>query len=186
MSVAQTAAIADMNQRLIAIFTAVTDARNALVAATFAPATDLAAITTRVNALGAAEQKLAQTRADLIANLQSGPGRISQAQLDTLAQQTARGAGPGAQTAWQQRRDVVFDVLKKYAPDLVGTQESGRAALDEIQQNVPGYGEIGVSRDNGLTRGEYVAVLYRLDRFVVDEAGTFWLSETPEVVGSRS
>ena len=43
---------------------------------------------------------------------------------------------------------------------------------------------IGVAREDGRTDGEYSAILFRADRFGVAEAGTFWLSDTPEVAGS--
>jgi endonuclease/exonuclease/phosphatase family metal-dependent hydrolase len=33
-----------------------------------------------------------------------------------------------------------------------------------------------------MTRGEYSAILYRSERFEVDESDTFWLSSTPEKV----
>jgi len=51
---------------------------------------------------------------------------------------------------------------------------------------VPGYGEIGVGREDGKEKGEYSAILYRQDRFRVIDSGTFWFSDTPEKVGSTS
>jgi len=43
---------------------------------------------------------------------------------------------------------------------------------------------IGAGRDDGKTKGEYSAILYRRERFEVEQGGTFWLSDTPEVPGS--
>jgi endonuclease/exonuclease/phosphatase family metal-dependent hydrolase len=54
------------------------------------------------------------------------------------------------------------------------------------RRRVAVYGVIGVGRDDGRTKGEYAAILYRRERFHVAESGTFWFSDTPEVVASRS
>ncbi|CAN0591551.1 unnamed protein product, partial [Laminaria digitata] len=35
-------------------------------------------------------------------------------------------------------------------------------------------------------KGDFSAILYRTDRFIVDSSGTFWLSDTPEIVASTS
>jgi len=85
---------------------------------------------------------------------------------------------------WKNRKEMVFDVLRKYEPDVVGVQEALGFQLDEIREAVPGYEQIGVGRDDGKTRGEYSAILYKKSRFEVGESGTFWLSDTPEVPGS--
>lgn len=85
---------------------------------------------------------------------------------------------------WENRRDLVVNILRENQPDTVGLQEALRSQLDQIREGVAQYGQIGVGRDDGKTQGEYCAILYRLDRFDVDESGTFWLSDTPEAPGS--
>ncbi len=55
--------------------------------------------------------------------------------------------------------------------------------LDQIEQAVPGYAEIGEAREGG-TEGEYSAILYARERFRADASGTFWLSSTPERVSN--
>lgn len=86
---------------------------------------------------------------------------------------------------WPNRREMVFDVIRKQNSDVVGLQEALRFQMNEIREALPVYGEIGVAREDGRTDGEYSAILFRTDRFGVAEAGTFWLSDTPEVVGSN-
>lgn len=81
---------------------------------------------------------------------------------------------------WNKRKNLVFDVLRDQAPDVVGVQEALRFQLDEIGVRFPEYGEVGVGRDGGM-KGEYSAILYRKDRFEVDGSGTFWLSDTPTI-----
>ncbi len=92
------------------------------------------------------------------------------------------------QTAWSNRRQIVFDILKNHHIDVVGMQEVQRPQLDDIRQELPQYGEVGVGRDDGQTKGEYTAILYNKDRFMMyeDDASNFWLSQTPEVAGSKS
>jgi endonuclease/exonuclease/phosphatase family metal-dependent hydrolase len=87
---------------------------------------------------------------------------------------------------WSARREAAADIIKKDAPDFVGTQEAFREMLDDVRQRVPGYAEIGVGRDDGKTKGEYSAILYREAAWEVKESGTFWLSDTPEAAGSMT
>ena len=85
---------------------------------------------------------------------------------------------------WKNRHEMVFDVLRNHRPDIVGLQEALGFQIEQIREAVGGYGLIGVAREDGANEGEYSAILYRLDRFDVDESGTFWFSDTPEVPGS--
>lgn len=86
--------------------------------------------------------------------------------------------------SWEHRRDLVFEVIRDAAPDIIGTQEALRFQLDELRRALSEYDELGVGRTDGDTVGEYAAILYRRDRLRVEEGGTFWFSGTPEVAGS--
>jgi len=94
------------------------------------------------------------------------------------------GTANDGENRWENRRQMAFNVLHDNRPDVVGLQEALRFQIDEIRKALPSYGEIGVAREDGKTEGEYSAILYRNDRFSVDESGTFWFSDTPEVPGS--
>jgi endonuclease/exonuclease/phosphatase family metal-dependent hydrolase len=85
---------------------------------------------------------------------------------------------------WDKRKDMVCELLRRQQPDVMGLQEALRSQIDDIRAALPEYGEIGVGREDGKTKGEYSAILYRKDRFDVNDFGTFWLSDTPEVPGS--
>jgi endonuclease/exonuclease/phosphatase family metal-dependent hydrolase len=87
---------------------------------------------------------------------------------------------------WKLRRELVFDVMREANADLVGLQEALDGQIQELLQALPQYSVVGVGRDDGRTHGEYAAILYRRDRFRVADAGTFWFSDTPEVVASKS
>jgi endonuclease/exonuclease/phosphatase family metal-dependent hydrolase len=88
--------------------------------------------------------------------------------------------------AWPNRKEKVFTLIKKYNPDLIGVQEALKHQLDEIITALPEYAYVGVGRDDGKTAGEYSAIFYRKSSFDVLEDKTFWLSNTPEVPGSKS
>ncbi len=56
--------------------------------------------------------------------------------------------------------------------------------MNDLKSRLPEYNAIGVGRIDGVDKGEYSVILYKKDRFNEIESGNFWLSETPEVVGS--
>jgi len=87
---------------------------------------------------------------------------------------------------WPKRTHKVYDLIKKYDPDLIGLQEVLHHQLTDLLKNLPEYAHIGVGRDDGKTKGEYSAILYKTSRFKVVDKNTFWLSETPAVPGSKS
>jgi endonuclease/exonuclease/phosphatase family metal-dependent hydrolase len=87
---------------------------------------------------------------------------------------------------WPKRKQKVFDLIKKYNPDVIGVQEALHHQLMDLVQNLPGYNYIGVGRDDGATKGEYSAILYKKEKLTPDAQKTFWLSETPDVAGSKS
>lgn len=85
---------------------------------------------------------------------------------------------------WPNRRGHVVATIRDHAPHLLGVQEALRFQLDELGASLPGYRELGVGRDDGLTAGEYSAILVDTTRFAVVTHGTFWYSDTPTVPGS--
>ncbi len=86
------------------------------------------------------------------------------------------------ENAWAERRYFLVGQLRFYAPDIIGVQEALRHQLDFIQEQLSAYSWVGVGRDDGREAGEYAALFFRKDRFVVERSGTFWLSPTPDQV----
>ena len=86
---------------------------------------------------------------------------------------------------WNYRKDRVAKAIRFYDADIVGTQEVLHNQLVDLQQRLPEYESIGVGREDGKEAGEYSALWYRKDRFTAKDNGWFWLSETPEVAGSK-
>ena len=96
------------------------------------------------------------------------------------------GTANDGENRWPLRRDFLVDVIREQAADVIGLQEALAFQIDEITAAVPMYAAIGVGRDDGARKGEYSAILFRRDRFQVSDAGTFWFSDTPEVIASTS
>lgn len=86
--------------------------------------------------------------------------------------------------AWDQRKDMVFWTIKTYKPDVLGVQEALAGQLEELDAALPDYDWVGLGRDDGAAKGEFVPVFYRKDRFAKADEGHFWLSTRPEVPGS--
>ena len=70
-------------------------------------------------------------------------------------------------------------------PDLIGTQEGLYPQIKDIAADQPAYDWIGLGRDGG-SRGEFMAIFYRRDRFEPLEYEHFWLSDTPDVIASST
>lgn len=87
---------------------------------------------------------------------------------------------------WELRRDQLFALLKEQSPDVIGLQEALHFQIDEIIAALPEYRMVGVGRSDGGQGGEYAAILYRGTRLSVRQTGTFWFSDTPEIVKSNT
>jgi len=87
---------------------------------------------------------------------------------------------------WRVRKDLTLEAMRHFKADLIGVQEVLKPQLDFLAAGLPEYAMAGVGRDDGKDRGEFAGIFYRKDRFKLAETGTFWLSDTPEVPGSRT
>ena len=108
------------------------------------------------------------------------------APLMTMSFNIRYGTANDGENRWPVRRDFLIDVMREQAADVVGLQEALDFQIDEITAALPVYGVIGVGRDDGARKGEYTAILFRRDRFQISDAGTFWFSDTPDVIASKS
>jgi len=90
--------------------------------------------------------------------------------------------------AWSQRIPGAVRMLRAHAPDVFGVQEALHGQAADLWASLPEFEFYGRGRDDGGTAGEYSGVFYRRDRFELDvrDAGTFWLSDTPEKPGSMT
>ena len=113
------------------------------------------------------------------------------------AQQTARGelrvmsfnlrfASDTPPNSWPERRPVMRELLRQERPQLLGTQEGLYQQLRDIESDLPNhYDSIGEGRDGG-SRGEAMQIFYDTRRLQPLEYDHYWLSDTPDVVGSKT
>ena len=78
--------------------------------------------------------------------------------------------------------------------DFVGTQETIMHSNPELNQvtyiasKLPDYGVLGRSREQNPEVGEAMMIFYKKNRWKIDETDqeTFWLSDTPNIAGSKT
>ncbi len=107
-------------------------------------------------------------------------------EVDVMSFNIRYGTANDGDNAWPKRNHLVMEVIRDKRPDVLGVQEALRFQLDEIRAQFPNYGEVGVGRDDGKTKGEYAAILYDRQRFEAYFDYTYWFSATPDGVASKS
>ena len=95
-------------------------------------------------------------------------------------------AAKDGENAWPKRTELFFATIEAFAPDLIGFQEVIAVQHDALTARLSDYGFSGVARDDGQRKGEWACIAYRKARFTVVDSGNFWLSERPEMAGSKS
>ncbi len=103
----------------------------------------------------------------------------------TVMTYNLRFASPKPPNAWPQRRPLMVELIKQVAPDVFGTQEGLYGQLQDLAADLPAFQWIGLGRDGG-SRGEFMAVFYRTARLEPLAFDHFWLSDTPEAMGSKT
>ena len=88
--------------------------------------------------------------------------------------------------SWPERRPVMRALLRDEQPHLLGTQEGLYQQLRDIQADLPDrYDSIGLGRDGG-SKGEAMQIFYDTRRLDPLEYNHYWLSDTPDVIGSKT
>lgn len=96
---------------------------------------------------------------------------------------------------WRERRGKIIELIIKYKPDILGTQEVLAHQLQDLSAGLNEYRFIGVARGPDLSSnldapyspdvGEFNALFFRAERLAPITSGTFWLSRTPHIPGSQ-
>ena len=139
------------------------------------------ALTLFIALLGTAPSVLAQDAEDAAPEIVRAPENG----LSAMSFNIRYGTANDGEDSWPYRQEMVVEMLREYAPDLIGTQEILDFQVDYLAEGLPEYAWLGVGRDADGS-GEMTAIFYRRDAFNVQDSGHFWLSETPDVPGSMS
>jgi len=127
----------------------------------------------------------------------AGALTVPLASMASVSTATARGhlevmtfnlrfASTAEPNSWADRRPVMRTLLRRAAPTVIGTQEGRFQQLRDIQSDLaPHYEWIGTGRKRG-SHDESMAVFYDTRRLTPVEYDHFWLSDTPELIGSNT
>lgn len=116
----------------------------------------------------------------------AGPETKPNADLTVMSFNIRYGAANDGENHWNKRKEFVAETIQEVSPDLLGLQECLPFQRDFIAKHMPDYAVHAAGREDGKEQGEMCAIFYRKDRFELLDSGHFWLSESPDVAGSKS
>jgi endonuclease/exonuclease/phosphatase family metal-dependent hydrolase len=96
--------------------------------------------------------------------------------------------------SWTNRKEFMTELIADRNYDFIGTQETVVHANPDFNQvayiasRLPNHGFFGRSREVNPEAGEAMMIYYKKERWKMDETdhATFWLSDTPDVPGSKT
>ena len=115
---------------------------------------------------------------------QSNAGPDAGLSLSIMSFNIRRGTAKDGWNHWIFRRKLVHEILNRYRPDVLGLQEAMDFQITAIHRMLPGYEMVGIGSLGG-SKGMHTAIFFNAARFYLSEEGTFWLSDTPDIPGSR-
>ncbi|WP_326761611.1 endonuclease/exonuclease/phosphatase family protein [Streptomyces phaeochromogenes] len=116
----------------------------------------------------------------------SAANRISRSRRLEVMSFNLRYASTAEPNSWAVRRPVMRELLRQEQPHVMGVQEGLYQQVRDIEADLgPHYDWIGTGRAGG-SRNEFMAVYYDTRRLAPVEYDHFWLSDTPNVIGSNT
>ena len=108
------------------------------------------------------------------------------AQIRVMSFNIRYGTAGDGENHWEKRKELVLKTIRKFDPDLLGTQETLGFQAEFLKEHLKeARTYVGWSRDRN-EGGEQCGILIRTQRFQLMDSGQFWLSETPKKKFSRS
>ncbi len=83
--------------------------------------------------------------------------------------------------AWFYRADMIVDKISEQAPGIIGFQEATKWQYNYLVETLKGYDSVITYRDK-MFNSEGCPVFYNTELYSLVDKGSFWLSETPEVM----
>jgi endonuclease/exonuclease/phosphatase family metal-dependent hydrolase len=115
----------------------------------------------------------------------SSPAAVS-SEVRVMSFNIRYGTANDGENVWPNRRAQVGHVISEFRPTVLGVQEALAFQVRELESMLPGYGRVGIGRDDGVEAGEFSAILYDASRLEVIAEGTFWFSESPGEPGTTA
>lgn len=82
---------------------------------------------------------------------------------------------------WEDRIRGIVAMVQEEAPEVMGLQTLLAAQKDELDDLLRKYSSIGAGVLDGMNKGPMNAIYYRKDALNLEDSGTFWYSDTPDV-----
>lgn len=102
------------------------------------------------------------------------------AELKVMSYNIRMGIAKDGTNSWEFRCPATIEMLKDQQPDIFGVQEAFEYQIKFIEEYCRNYKSVGVGRDDGKKKGEYMSIFWNKKRVKLIKWGTFWLSETPD------
>lgn len=115
---------------------------------------------------------------------QSDPAPDAGLSLNIMSFNIRRGTAKDGRNRWIFRRNLVHEILNRYRPDVLGLQEAMDFQITALHKMLSGYEMVGIGNLGG-SKGMHTAIFFNAARFSLSEEGTFWLSDTPDIPGSK-
>ncbi len=87
--------------------------------------------------------------------------------------------------SWSDRKNILFDIIDDYSPDIIGFQEVMEESLKDILTNLIDYDYYGVYRSLDDSR-EMNPIFYKKSKYALIDSNTLWLSQYPCIRYSKS
>lgn len=101
--------------------------------------------------------------------------------LTVISYNIRMGIANDGENSWEFRKPASIAMIEAENPDVFGLQEAFDFQLQYLLENCPKYKCVGVGRDDGSTEGETMAIFWNTEVVEMEDWGTYWLSETPDV-----
>ena len=105
----------------------------------------------------------------------------SQDTLKVMSYNVRYGTAKDGDYVWANRKAAAIAMVNDQHPAAFGVQEALDFQLEDLLAGCPDYKYVGVGREDGEHDGEHMAVFYDTKRLELENWGTYWLSETPDV-----
>ncbi len=100
--------------------------------------------------------------------------------LKVMSYNIRMGIAKDGTNSWEFRYPATAMMIEDQKPDVFGVQEAFEFQIKFIEENCTDYEAVGVGRDDGKAKGEFMSVFWNKKTVKMLKWGTFWLSETPE------
>jgi endonuclease/exonuclease/phosphatase family metal-dependent hydrolase len=87
--------------------------------------------------------------------------------------------------SWPKRASQVCDFILTEKPDILGLQEVLWNHFQVLGSVLTAYSSLGAGSFDGAREGEMNPVFFRKDKFNLIRHLTFWLSDSPDIAGSK-